>query len=163
MSLCAHTASPVEPGEAPLEAAELAHLTSRERETLRLALAGLPTKEVAACLGISANTAAQHIKALYRRFGVGSRVALLGLLLDGDGPAPPPGTAAALTPRERQVLDLLLAGSSARQIADRLGIGVHYANRLTKAIFRRFGVGSRAALLASRHGKRRLASPVLGP
>lgn len=163
MPFVANAVPPAPPGEASLEAGEQARLTLRERETLELLLAGLPTKEVAARLGLSPNTAAQHIKALYRRFGVRSRVALIGLLLEADRAAPSPDAAVALAPRERQALDLLLAGLSARQIADRLGIGVHSANRLTKAIFRRFGVGSRAALMALRLRKVRFASPILGP
>jgi len=60
---------------------------------------------------------------------------------------------AQLRPREQQTLELLLAGMPAKQIADRLGISVHTANQYTKSIFRCFGVGSRAALLARLLGR----------
>jgi DNA-binding CsgD family transcriptional regulator len=59
---------------------------------------------------------------------------------------------ARLSPRERQTLDLLLAGLADKEIAERLGISPHTVNQYTKSIYRRFGVRSRAALLARRLG-----------
>ncbi len=50
--------------------------------------------------------------------------------------------------RERQTLDLLLAGFADKEIAERLGISPHTVNHYTKSIYRRFGVNSRLALLA---------------
>jgi DNA-binding CsgD family transcriptional regulator len=61
-----------------------------------------------------------------------------------------------LSPREQETLTLLLEGLSAKVIADRLSIGVHTANGYTKSIFRRFGVHSRAELVA------RLLRPGIG-
>jgi DNA-binding CsgD family transcriptional regulator len=51
---------------------------------------------------------------------------------------------------------------STKQIADRLGLSVNTATQYTKAIFRRFGVGSRAALLALLLGRDLSTSPILG-
>jgi LuxR family transcriptional regulator, maltose regulon positive regulatory protein len=48
-------------------------LTPREVDVLRLLAAGLTSKEVAARLNISVNTASVHRKAIYRRLGVNSR------------------------------------------------------------------------------------------
>jgi DNA-binding CsgD family transcriptional regulator len=53
-----------------------------------------------------------------------------------------------LPPRARQVLACLLEGDGDKQVADRLGIGVHTVNQYTKAVFRHFAVRSRAELLA---------------
>jgi DNA-binding CsgD family transcriptional regulator len=53
-----------------------------------------------------------------------------------------------LPPRQSQTLDLLLAGLGDKEIADRLGISPHTVNHYTKAIYRRFGVRSRATLIA---------------
>ena len=53
-----------------------------------------------------------------------------------------------LPPRARQVLACLLEGDGDKQVAARLGIGVHTVNQYTKAIFRHFGARSRAELLA---------------
>jgi DNA-binding CsgD family transcriptional regulator len=55
---------------------------------------------------------------------------------------------AALPPRVRQVLKCLLEGDGDKQVARRLGISPHTVNVHTKAIFRHFGVQSRAELLA---------------
>jgi DNA-binding CsgD family transcriptional regulator len=67
---------------------------------------------------------------------------------------------ATLAPREAQTLDLLLAGHTDKEIADRLGIRGHTVNHYTKSIYRRFGVCSRAALLARLLGGEREASCV---
>ena len=53
-----------------------------------------------------------------------------------------------LPPRVRQVLRCLLEGDGDKQAAARLGISPHTVNVHTKAIFRHFGVQSRAELLA---------------
>ena len=59
-----------------------------------------------------------------------------------------------LTPRQREVLGLLLLGRSMIEIARSLDISEHTANDHRKAIYRRIGVSSRselAALLQSEH------------
>lgn len=53
-----------------------------------------------------------------------------------------------LTQRERQVLDLLVAGHGNRTIADLLDIAESTVRVHVTSIFRRYGVRSRAALLA---------------
>jgi DNA-binding CsgD family transcriptional regulator len=53
-----------------------------------------------------------------------------------------------LTPRQRQVLGLLLLGRTLTQIARELGISEHTANDHRKAIYARIGVGSRSELAA---------------
>lgn len=58
---------------------------------------------------------------------------------------PSPGD---LSPRQRQVLRCLLEGDGDKQAAARLGISRFTVNVHTKAIFRHFGVQSRAELLA---------------
>lgn len=64
-------------------------------------------------------------------------------------------TPVLLPPRERQTLDLLLAGLADKEIAARLGISPHTVNHYTKSIYRRFGVNSRMALLAGHSARRR--------
>jgi len=66
-----------------------------------------------------------------------------GPLAQLDEPSP-----AALPPRLRQVLRCLLEGDADKQVAARLGLTRHTVNQYTKTIFRHFGVGSRAELLA---------------
>ena len=61
-----------------------------------------------------------------------------------------------LPPRQRQVLELLLEGLADKEIAERLGISRHTVNQYTKQIYRRFGVTSRAVLMARLPGGERL-------
>src|SRR5262249_13330590 len=53
-----------------------------------------------------------------------------------------------LTKRERDTLDLLLAGQSEKIVAASLGISQHTVHGYIKAIYRKTGVASRAELLA---------------
>jgi DNA-binding NarL/FixJ family response regulator len=64
-----------------------------------------------------------------------------------------------LSPRQLQTLQLLLAGLSDKDIADRLCISPHTVHDHTKRIYTHFGVHSRASLIA-RHGQSRLTVPV---
>ncbi len=56
-----------------------------------------------------------------------------------------------LSPRQREVLDLLLTGKNGKQIAADLRLSVHTVNDYIKAIYRRYDVSSRAELLAAVH------------
>jgi DNA-binding NarL/FixJ family response regulator len=58
------------------------------------------------------------------------------------------GPAAALTARERQVLGLVAAGHTNRQIASQLGISDHTVARHLSNIFTKIGVSSRTAATA---------------
>lgn len=53
-----------------------------------------------------------------------------------------------LPARQRQVLACLLEGDSDKQIAQRLTLSPHTVNQYIKSIYRYFGVGTRAELLA---------------
>ena len=59
-------------------------------------------------------------------------------------PPEPPAPAEALTPREREVLDLLAEGLANKQIAARLGISEHTAKFHVNAILGKLGAESRA-------------------
>ncbi|MDD3243852.1 MAG: helix-turn-helix transcriptional regulator [Eubacteriales bacterium] len=58
---------------------------------------------------------------------------------------------AGLTPRELDVLRLLLQGCTLQQSADRLGMKYSTANTHMTAIYRKLGVTSRAALIIRYH------------
>ncbi|MBX3250447.1 MAG: LuxR family transcriptional regulator [Myxococcales bacterium] len=53
-----------------------------------------------------------------------------------------------LTPREREVVALLISGASTRDIADRTGLTVSTINTYMKRIFAKLGVHSRVELVA---------------
>lgn len=61
-----------------------------------------------------------------------------------------PTAASVLSPREREVCDLLLVGCSSEAIALRLGIGLHTVKDHRKRIFRKLQIGSLAELFAMR-------------
>jgi DNA-binding CsgD family transcriptional regulator len=98
-----------------------------------------------------------------RRFGVHERnvlrlfnVELYRLYRDGklarfDDDSP------ALSPRLKQVLDLLLVGDGEKQVARKLGLSKHTVNDYVKALYKRFDVHSRAELMARFVGGQRAA------
>lgn len=63
----------------------LENLTRREREIADLITEGLRNAEIADRLYLSPHTVKQYVKAIYRKVGVGSRVQLTRLMLDGPG------------------------------------------------------------------------------
>ena len=106
-----------------------ATLTPREREVLDLVGQGMSNDEIGRRLHIRRQTAQMHairgIRKLVRRL----RVA------DDEG----------MTPRERDVVELLRAGLSDRQIAQRLNVGVRSAETYVTRVLRKVG-HSRAEL-----------------
>jgi DNA-binding CsgD family transcriptional regulator len=78
---------------------------------------------------------------------------LIGRALVSDGEPSPEG----LPPRLRQTLACLLEGDGEKQVAARLGLAQATVHQYVTALYRRFGVKSRAQLLA--HALRRSALP----
>lgn len=82
------------------------------------------------------------------------------------GTAPPgPAALGALTPRERDVLGLLTVGSSNKEIAARLSLGVRTVESYVSSILMKIGATSRtqAVAYALRHGLVPLDEDDLGP
>jgi DNA-binding CsgD family transcriptional regulator len=63
-------------------------------------------------------------------------------------PATPASSNAELSPRQEQTLRHLLNGDSEKQVARKLQLSQHTVHVYVKALYRRFGVSSRAELLA---------------
>jgi DNA-binding NarL/FixJ family response regulator len=59
-----------------------------------------------------------------------------------------PTTPVALSPREREMLSLIVEGLTAKEMADRLDVSVHTIDTHTRHLFRKLGVHSRAAAAA---------------
>ena len=78
---------------------------------------------------------------------------LLGVLIEAFIGAAPVGVP-AVTPREREVLDLLAEGLPNRAVAERLGISTRTAQKHVENLFKKFNVHERGALieLAGRSG-----------
>ena len=69
----------------------------------------------------------------------------------GAGPVPPAAPArerSRLSPRERQIAVLVAQGFPTKAIALRLGISVWTVSTYLRRMFARFGVQSRAAMIA---------------
>lgn len=90
--------------------------------------------------------AAAALAALGRGLAVLPARLLAGLLRPASGSAP--GPAGGLTPREREVLDLLAAGASNKVIARRLGLSFHTAKAHVASVLQKLGASSRADAVA---------------
>jgi DNA-binding CsgD family transcriptional regulator len=95
-------------------------------------------------------TARMHFDAahsVFRQLGAAPDLVELERLMAGRGPGP----LSALTDREREVLSLVAAGETNRQIATALGISEHTVARHLSNIFDKLGVTSRTAASAFAH------------
>jgi two-component system nitrate/nitrite response regulator NarL len=89
------------------------------------------------------------VAAVARGFAVLPAALAARLLPRASGPppaagSPPDGAVEPLTPREREVLDLLAQGLTNRRIAERLGISEHTAKFHVAAICGKLGAATRA-------------------
>ena len=89
----------------------------------------------------------------FERLGAAHGVELAARLLAGleDEAGAETASAAGLTERELEVLQLLAAGLTNREIAARLVISEHTVHRHVTNLYRRLGVSSRTAATAYAH------------
>jgi len=108
--------------------------------------------------GRPTSTGQFSVIALFRRFGRAmfsdreSRIAHIllsevGWLHDTAWPQHPASGIAALSPRQRTILNLLLHGQGRKQIADSMGLSIHTVHGYAKEIYEVFGVHSHAELM----------------
>ncbi len=95
---------------------------------------------------------AQAARKAFRRLGAAHGVELAARLLAGleDEAGAQPASTAGLTARELEVLRLLAAGLTNREIAARLVISEHTVHRHVSNLYRRLGLSSRTAATATR-------------
>lgn len=120
-------------------------LGAREALVVAQATRGLSNKEIAFALGLSPPYVSRLLGTAAGKLGLPTARSLLhvaSLLL-----APPEVDAAQLTPIERDVLRLLAAGHSNRQIAERRGVASRTVANQVASVLAKTGAGSRRALL----------------
>lgn len=125
----------------PRAATGWAGLSPREREVAALVAEGAVNSEIAALLYVSEHTVRMHVSRVLHAFGVPSRLGVAKAL------APAEGRGAPLTPRQTEIVALLVEGHGNRVIADRLGIEVSTVEKHVAAVMRRWDVRSRAGII----------------
>lgn len=147
--------------------ATVATLTPREHQLLGLFLQGASTRAIAAQLGISGHTVRRHAANITAKLGTRSRREVVARFLgvvdptDRDrretgatarvGPSTidlTPSTPARLSPRQQEVLRLLIAGASNRAIAEHLGISRYTARWHVSNVLATVGARTRAEAVA---------------
>jgi DNA-binding CsgD family transcriptional regulator len=122
-----------------------APMTPREREVAELLLAGGSNARIAAMLGVSPRTVQSHVRGVLKALDLPSRAAVPRVLradreLDS-------GTQ-RLTPRQRQVADLISRGYTNDGAARTLDVSIKTIEKHLGDIYRRLGINSRTALAA---------------
>ncbi len=124
-----------------------AALSAREAEIAHLILAGQETTQIAKGLFISPHTVRVHTSRILAAFSVGTRVQLLARA--GAAQVATSPMAAALTPRQCEVVAFVAEGLSNADIADRLCVSVKAVEKNVSAALRRSGARSRLDLARS--------------
>ncbi|HTV78411.1 MAG TPA: helix-turn-helix transcriptional regulator [Steroidobacteraceae bacterium] len=142
-------------------------LSLRERQAAAYAGLGRSAKEIAYLLGAPASSVENSLRRAQAKLGLRSRVELADFfaprslrasmaeiavgnenLLVGSTPLLDERKLVGLSPAERHVLELLIAGSTDRDIARRRATSARTVANQVQALFRKFGVRSRGALVA---------------
>jgi len=152
-------------------------LSLRERQVAEFAGLGRSAKEIAYLLGVSAASVENSLRRAQAKLGLGSRLELTeffspqgvranlarvamggGTLLIGATPRLDETKLAGLTLAQREVVALLIAGSTNNDIAHRRATSPNTVANQVQAIFRAFGARSRGELLARLNDQYKLSS-----
>ena len=147
-------------------------LSPRERQVAEYVGLGRSAKEIGYLLGVCAASVENSTRRAQAKLGLGSRVELTAFfsphgvrarlaqlalagdeLMVGTSPLLDASHLAGLTVAESEVLALLIAGSTDRDIARRRATHVRTVAHQVQALFRKFGVHSRCELVAHLHAK----------
>jgi two-component system, NarL family, nitrate/nitrite response regulator NarL len=122
-------------------------LTPRETEVLRRITAGQSTRKMAGEMNVTTETLRTYVKNVLGKLGAHSRLeaATLASRLAPPGPDEPVGgypVLATLTPREREILTHLTAGSGQREVARQLHMSLKTVNTHLHNLRSKLGVHS---------------------
>jgi DNA-binding NarL/FixJ family response regulator len=120
-------------------------MTPREREVAELLLSGASNDSIATTLGVSSRTVQSHVSRVLQALDLPSRAAVPRVLQADRERAL--GTQ-VLTPRQRQIADLVSCGYTNNGAARTLGVSTKTIEKHLGDIYRRLAINSRAALAA---------------
>lgn len=121
-------------------------LSPREREVALLSAEGNSTAEIAAVLQLSSRTVDAHVTRVLAAFGIVSRRQLPSRIPATLPLSAVPVPTAPLTPRQRDLTELVADGLSNDEIAATLGISRKTVEKHLSAVFDAWGVRSRVAV-----------------
>ncbi len=113
-------------------------LSARHMQILNLLVSGLSNEAMASQLDITTSTLRVHLQNIFRIMQVKNRGEAVAKIVGFDSAAP--GTIGNLSPREKEVLELLATGLGAQSISDRLDISAHTVRAYLKGIYLALGV-----------------------
>ena len=126
----------------------------RQIQILNLLAQGHTNGEIAGNLGTSQHTVEVQVNQLYDNFGVvgRDRETLVQLAIEGGFIEDSPSSAkqrfiSRLTPRQKEMLDLLAKGYTKKEIAETLGISELTVQYHMATLFKKFGAHSKQALV----------------
>lgn len=120
-------------------------LSPQARVVARLAAAGLRNREIAAQMFLAEKTVEGHVASVLACIGADTRVRI-GERVPFDLPS---RALPALTPRQREVAELVAAGLGNAEIGGRLGLSERTVEKHLAALFRLLGVSSRGGVAAA--------------
>lgn len=126
-----------------------ARLTAREADVVQMAARGLTGKRIAYGLGLTPASVSAALGRAAAKMGLRSRTALVAVAAAMFGPRLGPSDVEALTPAERDVLELLRRGMSNAEIARLRARSTHTVANQVASILRKTGQPSRRALAAA--------------
>lgn len=118
-------------------------LSAREVEVAERMAAGLSNSQIARELYLSEHTVRIHVSRVLCAFGVATRIGVARALYGTVATSTP---AATLTPRQRDIVNLILTEATNADIARELGIGVKTVENHVSEILRRWGATSRTGI-----------------
>ena len=127
----------------PASLSGLEGLSAREVEVAERMAAGLSNSQIARELFLSEHTVRFHVSRVLCAFGVATRIGVAKALCGTtavDIPAP------QLTPRQRDIVNLIVTEATNAEIARELGIGIKTVESHVSEILRRWGSSSRAGI-----------------
>jgi DNA-binding NarL/FixJ family response regulator len=121
--------------------------TPGEQRIVDLLLEGHDTREIASRMGLQEQGIRNRLRVIYRKAGISDgrkRVRLIDALSAKQEKLFLP----TLTPRERQIAELVISGLTNPDIASRLDLSVQVVKNYLRAVFDKCGVWSRTELAA---------------